>query len=179
MEITEIIQYFRNIYDLIHRFLFSEEFATSLLFVKLASYLFSFFLIFLIVVLLKKVNAAWWVKERIYAWEFAQGSGPDKKWQGILERLHRGDEANIKLAVIEADNLFDSILQRMGLPGKNMDERLKAFESHELKSLSLVLEAHALRNQIVHQPGFQLAQDQAAEAIEKFGAALKELEYLS
>lgn len=173
------MEYFYDLYDQIYLFVSSEQFASYLLFIKLASYLFSFFLIFLIVVLLKKVNAAWWIKERIYAWEFAMSSGPDKNWQGILERLHRGDEANIKLAVIEADKLFDSILLRMGLPGKDMDVRLKNFEAHELKALPLVLEAHHLRNQIVHEPGFQLTPEQATEAVEKFGMALKELEYLS
>ncbi len=102
----------------------------------------------------------------------------NKKWQSILMRLKKGDEASLKLAIIEADNIFDDILKRMGLPGIDMGERLRQFEEHELASVNLVWEAHRLRNAIVHEPTIQITQEQAAQAVSNYEAALKELEYL-
>ena len=39
----------------------------------------------------------------------------NKSWQKILLRLNKNDEANLRLALIEADNLFDDLLKQMRL----------------------------------------------------------------
>jgi hypothetical protein len=174
-----MITFFLNLYDSINSFLTSVDFSRTILTLKIISYLISFFFIFLIAVLLKKSEAIWWVKEGTRARQAAYGPVKlDKKWQKVLMRLKKGDEASLKLAIIEADNIFDDILKRMGLPGMDMGERLRQFEEHELKSVNLVWEAHRLRNAIVHEPTILVTQEQAAQAVANYEAALKELEYL-
>lgn len=173
-----MITFFLEFYDRIYNFFTAAEFSRIILVLKLLSWSVSLFLAFLIAVLLKRSDAAWWLRERAYARRVAYGAAPDKRWSKILARLDKGDEANLKLAVIEADNLFDEILKRMSLPGKDMGERLRQFEEHELSSVNLVWEAHRLRNLIVHEPGSRLSREQAEQAIKNFEAALKELEYL-
>jgi hypothetical protein len=173
-----MITLFLNLYDRIYNFFTAAEFSRLILILKLVSWSVSLFLAFLIAMLLKRSDAAWWLRERAYARRFAYGGAPDKRWPKILARLDKGDEANLKLAVIEADNLFDEILKRMSLPGIDMAERLRQFEEHELASVNLVWEAHRLRNMIVHEPTVQISRDQAEQAIKNFEAALKELEYL-
>jgi hypothetical protein len=174
-----MITYFLEIYDQIYNYLTSANFGAVLLILKITSWLISLFLIILIVILLKRADAGWWIRERIHAAYIAYGQPEDKRWEMILARLKRGDEANLKLAVIEADNLLDEILKRMALPGRDMGERLQQFETHELASLDRVWQAHKLRNQIVHEPGIHITQEQAEEAVANIEAALKELEYLS
>jgi archaellum biogenesis protein FlaJ (TadC family) len=174
-----MITFFLNLYDTINSFLNSVDFSRTILTLKLISYAISFFFIFLIAVLLKKSEATWWLKEGARARQAAYGPQKlDKKWQTVLMRLKKGDEASLKLAIIEADNIFDDILKRMGLPGIDMGERLRQFEPHELKSVELVWEAHRLRNAIVHEPTIEISQAQAEQAVQGYEAALKELEYL-
>ena len=45
-----------------------------------------------------------------------------KAWQQIQKRLRTGDEANLKLAIIEADKILDEIIKLSGYRGRN-DER--------------------------------------------------------
>ncbi len=173
-----MITFFLNLYDQIYNFFTDPEFSRVVLVLKLVSWSITLFLAILAAILLKKSDAAWWLKERVNAREIAYGSGPDKRWGKILSRLNKGDDANLKLAVIEADNLMGEILQRASMPGKNMEERLQQFEKHELASIDLVWEAHRLRNAIIQDPTAQISREQAEQAVKNFEAALKELDYL-
>ena len=175
----QMITFFQDFYDQIYNFFAVTQFSGTVLVLKLVSYAVSFFFIFLIAALLKRSNATWWVSEGLRARRIAYGGPPvDKKWQKILSRLASADEANWKLAVIEADNIFDDILKRMGLPGSDFEECLRQFEPHELKSVNLVWEAHRLRNFIIQEPATPISKEQAEEAVKNYEAALRELEYL-
>lgn len=99
-----------------------------------------------------------------------------KKWEKIRARLKAKDEANLKLAVIEADNLIDSLLKRIGYKGETMAERLKQIKHPQLKNLDELWQAHKVRNNIVHEPSFKLLLHQAEEAIGNYEKVLEELE---
>ncbi len=171
--------FFQDFYELITSYINAVDFSRTILVLQLISYAVSFFLIFLVVTLLKRSEATWWIQEGAKARQTAyEPEIVNKKWQAIQERLKRGDDASLKLAVIEADNIFDDILKRMGFPGVDFEERLRQFEPHELKSVNLVWEAHRLRDEIVKDPTAVIAREQAEQAIADFEAALKELEYL-
>jgi len=174
-----MITFVQNLYDQIFYFFTNAEFSGTILVLKLVGYAISFFFVFLVAALLKRSNATWWVNEGLRARRTAYGGPPvDKKWPKIQSRLAGVDEANWKLAIIEADNIFGDILKRMGLPGSDFEERLRQFEPHELKSVNLVWEAHRWRNAIIQEPAMIISKEQAEEAIKNYEAALKELEYL-
>ncbi len=99
-----------------------------------------------------------------------------KRWESVLANLGRDDENSYKLAVIEADKIFDDILKRIGYQGENMGERLKQLTSAQATNLNEVWEAHKLRNQIVHEPDAKLTRAQAQRAVEIYQRALEDLE---
>jgi len=99
-----------------------------------------------------------------------------KKWQSVLKKLEAEDENSLKLAVIEADKMFDDLLKKIGYRGEDMGERLKQITPAQLTNIQDVWEAHKLRNQIVHQPDFRLNRAQAERAIEIYQRALEELQ---
>ncbi len=169
--------FFLELYDKIYLFLNSTELAKTLLAIKIVSWLISLFLIFLIIILLKKSDAVWRFRERAYARAMVTDQN-EKRWQRIQERLKLGDEANLKLAVIEADKLFDDILQRMAAPGKTIEERLDIFQKHELKSIDLVREAHRFCDFIIQNTKAPVKREEVERAIAGYEAALRELEYL-
>jgi len=174
-----MITYFLNLYDLIVNYFGSVNISAIVLILQITSWLVSILLLWMIVVLLKRSDAGWWIREGALAKNFAYGLNPNQRWEQVKARLQKGDEANLKLAVIEADNLMDEILKRMGLPGATFEERLKQIEVQEVGSVDKVWEGHRTRDMIVHQPNFHLSQEEAEKTIADFEAALKELEYLS
>lgn len=101
-----------------------------------------------------------------------------KEWENILKRLEAKDEANHKLAVIEADKLLDTVLKKLTIPGSTMGERLKAIPVAQLPSIDNVWQVHKLRNHLVHTTEFVLTDNKAKQAIDIYKQAFIELKVL-
>ena len=102
----------------------------------------------------------------------------NKSWQKILSRLNKNDEANLRLALIEADNLFDDLLKQMRLPGASMADRLKYLDSSQISNIDEIWQAHKLRNVIVHNPEYSIAKNEIEFGVKAYEKALKELEFI-
>jgi len=101
-----------------------------------------------------------------------------REWENILKRLEANDEANHKLAVIEADKLLDTVLKKLTIPGSTMGERLKAISVSQLPSIDNVWKVHKLRNHLVHTSEFVLTDNKAKQAITIYKQAFIELKVL-
>ena len=101
-----------------------------------------------------------------------------KKWEKIIKRLELGTESEAKLAIIEADDLLNEILEKMGYSGESLGEKLKQLKKTILPNLDEVLEVHKIKSDIVHDPSFRLSFDQAKKLLEVYERALSNLEAL-
>ena len=99
-------------------------------------------------------------------------------WTQLALRLNYQDEAQWKLAVIEADNLFDHVLTLLGYQGESMGERLQKIKPEDFRNLNDVWQVHKIRNALVHDPTFSLSYQQADNVIKTYEKALKELKIL-
>jgi hypothetical protein len=105
------------------------------------------------------------------------GSGKaEKRWQTIAKRLENPNMAEWKLAVIEAENLADEVLGRMGYAGASFGERLKKVDASQLQSLDDLTAAHQTRNNIVHDPDYRLEIEEATRTLNSYERALRELD---
>lgn len=101
-----------------------------------------------------------------------------REWEKVKNRLRRGNDAEDRLAVIEADQLLDLVLKRAGFKGETMGDRLEKVKPWQLKSIEGVWNAHKIRNRLVHEPQVRLGHYEAETAVKIFENALKELEFL-
>jgi len=99
-----------------------------------------------------------------------------KSWAKITARLETGLESEYKLAVIEADSILDDILKRMGFDGETLGERLKRLTAATLSNLERILEAHKIRNNIVHDPDYRLTLGESRRVLGIYEQALRDLE---
>lgn len=99
-----------------------------------------------------------------------------RKWEAIQRRMRTRKDSNYKLAVIEADNMLNNILEASGFPGKNMEERLKILTSDQFSNLENIKQAHKLRNKIIHDMDSEIKLSKAEQAIETYRIALDSLE---
>lgn len=99
-----------------------------------------------------------------------------ERWK-MIRRTGEEGVMGAKLALMEADNLLDSALKSMAMPGTTLGERLKV-ACYKYQKLRDVWWAHKLRNQLVHESSFQLSQRQARKALDEFERALKVLNLL-
>lgn len=98
-----------------------------------------------------------------------------KKWEKLLEKIKSGDERDLRLAIIEADNLVDEILIIHNHPGKDMGERLKSIHPNEIGNYNDLWEAHKIRNQIAHETNFYINSGEAQRIIKIYHKTLQDL----
>ncbi len=94
-------------------------------------------------------------------------------WTQIEKTAEQGT-MGAKLAVIEADNLLDSVLKSLMMPGETLGERLKS-AGYSYPGIRQVWGAHRLRNQLVHDSTFDLRTAQARSALRDYKSALQVL----
>lgn len=99
-------------------------------------------------------------------------------WQAIKDKLQSDNPADWQWAIIEADKILDEMVKRMGYPGENLGERLKTVEPPDFLTLDEAWEAHKVRNQIAHEPGFQMDKHKAALTISRFEKVFNEFGYI-
>ncbi len=177
-----------NFIDFLTSFYTKPELATSL----------AVFKVIFIVITLSFITVAIWLKMKAgfyseramyYSYFFSKKKKPDttsvlplkelkEYWQQLGLRLNMQDEAQWKLAVIEADNFFDHVLTLLGYQGESMGERLQKVLPEHLPSINDVWRVHKVRNSLVHDATFRLAYNQARDVYETYEKALKQLKIL-
>jgi len=100
----------------------------------------------------------------------------EKQWEKIRVRLDTGLQSEYKLAVIEADNMLEDILKRMGYSGEALGERLKALTAATLPNIEEVKAVHQVRNNIVHDPDYRLSLEETKNALEVYEKAFRDLQ---
>ncbi|MDD5145889.1 MAG: hypothetical protein PHF44_03565 [Candidatus Pacebacteria bacterium] len=101
-----------------------------------------------------------------------------RQWQKIMARLDTGLESEYKLAIIEGDSVLDDVLKIMGFAGETLGERLEKVTPAILSNLDAVSQAHATRNNIVHDPNYKLSLEEAQKTLGIYETALTNLQAL-
>lgn len=100
------------------------------------------------------------------------------RWDKIRKRLESGNEADYKVAIIEADSVIDDLIRRIGYKGENMIERIKDIPGGQLDRIEEIKEAHEIRNRIIHEEKFEVSRKTAEEALAKYEHLLRHFEVL-
>ena len=96
-------------------------------------------------------------------------------WAIVQKHFFAGDTNDLKVAVMEADNILNDALRYAGVRGVNLGDRLKNVKHGQIPNIEDVWAAHKLRNEIAHEMSFPLKRDTAERALESFKTALKNL----
>ena len=163
-------------------FLTSSEIQQELLIVKL---------VFLVVTIILGGFTIFAISRTHYMqWSFTQSAAEfltqrpygakriTKVWNKIKQDLENGSESEYKLAIIEADNMLESALKRMGYGGVTLEECLAKLTSATLPNIEEIYQAHQIRNNIVRDPNFVLSIDEAQKIISIYEKAFRDLQIL-
>lgn len=98
------------------------------------------------------------------------------RWKAIKKRIESGIEYEYKLAVMEAEELFNNVLTDKGFPGKTFDERIREVEKAQLPNLEEILEAHKIRNMVAYDPNYKITRDEAQKVLTVFEKGIRSIE---
>ena len=100
------------------------------------------------------------------------------RWEKILERVYSGRPEARLVAIIEADKMADDLLKNMGFIGEHMADRLMQISKEELKTLDKLWEAHKIRNDLVHTPGFEISESHAKDVLRNYRDFFEEVKVI-
>lgn len=99
-----------------------------------------------------------------------------KRWNRIKKRKETGAEYEYKLALMEAEELFNDVLKDKGFEGKNFEERVQNVEEIQLPNIEEILEAHRIRNSVAHDPNYKLSVEEANKVLGIYERGIKSIE---
>lgn len=99
-------------------------------------------------------------------------------WERVVELSESENEADWRLAIIEADIMLDGMLKRMQYPGETLGEKLKQVEKSDFNTIDNAWEAHKIRNQITHEGSdFVLSKREVDRTIRLYESVFKEFHF--
>ena len=99
-----------------------------------------------------------------------------KQWGRVTKRLDKKKEAEYKMAIIEADSLLEEVLRRMGYEGETIKDLLEQIDSKTIPNIEEAWQAHKFRNNIVHDPSYELTYEQAKKIIGIYEQTFRDLQ---
>ena len=170
-------------FETILSFLTSHEVQQNLFGLKLGFLIISGVLLISIIVLILKTHYyQWWLFYDASQFLTRRPFGTGRMtmaWNKILNRLKTGSEREYKIAVIDADKMFDYSLKRMGYMGQTLEEKLSKLTSATLPNIEDIHQAHKVRNNIVHSPDYKLSLEEATTALDAYKKAFNDLQILT
>jgi len=161
-------------------FLTSPEFSVVLSAVKFFFIIISFIMLAGVIVLFFKAS---WARYQYYenyteflAYRPYGVKRGFKRWSKVIKRIETSREEECKMAVIEADDMLKEVFQKIGYKEDFLDDILNNVDPKILPSIEEIKKAHEVRNNIVHNPDYNLTVEQARNIIRIYQKALSELE---
>lgn len=161
----------------------SSEIQRALLPVKIG---FIFFTVFFAVGIIFYLSKTELLKEVIFRdfarFFFGQTYGARKfirQWEKVKERVERGTQSEWKLSIMEADDMLDDILTKMGVAGATIEERLRNAKKDAPGGFDFATKAHTVRDNVVHDPDYQLTKDEARDTLDIYEKTFQDLEAFS
>ncbi len=98
-----------------------------------------------------------------------------KQWNKYLTRLKIDSMSGWKLSIVEADTLLDSILQRMGIEGENLNEKIENLNVEIVPNINNLKKARRISENIIQDPGYHIEIKEAEKVLEIYGNVFKNL----
>lgn len=165
--LAQIRSYFIDSWDKIIIFFTSYQWKELIFALKTASIIICLILGFLIIVLLIKINIKAGIRSSVEGSKkpiFFNKKRISKKWLKTEKRLGTGIEANYKLAVLEADNIFEDVLKNLGYEA---DIRIS--------NLDEIKQAGKVKNNIIEDSKFNLTESEAQKIVAAYKKGLEDL----
>lgn len=166
--LAQASNFFTNTWEKIITFFTSYQWQEIVFIIRIIFIMISFILLLLIVVLLIKIIVISPLERSLFK---SKSDKPvfskrkiEKRMDKINKKLKSGPEANYKLAVLEAEKLFDRVLKEIGYGAEK-----------KLANITEIKEANKIKNNIIEDKKSELSKEKAEETVDVYKRGLEEL----
>lgn len=115
---------------------------------------------------------------RALSWD-SERKQKNTRWERVDQYMTSLNPSDWKIAILEADNILDEVVERMGYKGETLGERMKAIEPSDFPYLDEAWKAHKFRNELAHKGiDVPLARSDAERTINVYHRVFSALGYL-
>ncbi len=108
-----------------------------------------------------------------------EAEGGAERWKDVEYKINSASPSDWRLAILEADIMLFDMLTQMGLPGKDLGEKLKAADTSFFGTLDDAWRAHKIRNIIAHEgAAYNLSFTEARKTIDSFKRVFEEFYFI-
>jgi hypothetical protein len=167
--VAQAKNFFVDLWQEVNDFFISYQWQEILFGLKVASAIISLFLLLLIIFLLVKIIILSPLERSLFKSSKSETPVFSKKkilkrWEKINSKLNSGIEANYKLALIEAEKLFDRVIKEIGYGAEK-----------KLANIITIKQANKFKDNIIEDKKFKLSKEDAERAVGAYKEGLKEL----
>lgn len=101
-----------------------------------------------------------------------------RRWERIKRRLDTGNEAEFKLAIIEADAILRDTFERIGFHGETLGDQIKLIPPTVVPNVAELEEANRIRNDVVHDPDYRVTLEETRKVLAIYETALRSLDLI-
>ena len=98
-----------------------------------------------------------------------------RRWNYIMKKTESGLESDFKLAVVEADDFLYQTLDEAGYKGETFEELVASTGKKMLPNLDEIIQAHLVRNAIVHTADYALNIENARRILSLYESAVRNI----
>lgn len=103
----------------------------------------------------------------------------NERWKRVEEYMTSLNSSDWKVGILEADNILDEVVERMGYQGSTLGERMKKISATDFPYLEEAWEAHKIRNAVAHKgTDYALSRSDAEHIINIYYRIFSSLGYL-
>ncbi len=101
------------------------------------------------------------------------------RWQSVINHMNTLNQAEWRVAILEADMMLAEMLEKRGFPGLTIGDQLKSANKDTFTTLQDAWDAHRVRNQIAHEgSAFVLTEREARRVIGLYERVFKEFNFI-
>lgn len=97
-----------------------------------------------------------------------------KAWKAILKKMSSAVPLDWKLAVMEADRIFDDMIRAAGFRATSTEERFRQILPTFVSNFDDIQEAHKIRNRCAQEPDFVITKEEAIRVLRVYKKAFQE-----
>lgn len=102
-----------------------------------------------------------------------------RRWDAILQHLFSKNPGDWKIAIMDADEMLENLLDELGFQGISLGEKLKSVDMEKYSSLRDAWDAHLVRNKIAHGGiDFIISQEEAKKVIGIYEQIFRDFKYI-
>lgn len=149
-------------------------FPVKLIFVTCGMFFLAFVIYFMI-------NSSWLQfnvlqdTSEFFSWQAYGAREMTKRLAKIRQRIQSGLETDFKLAIIDADDIFQEVLDKRGYEGKDFNELVQKASKMIASQMRDILNAHEVRNNIVFNPDYKVSQEEAKRILDVYESAINNI----